>query len=60
MLWIDSETHYKEPGVWHQCYSGSLPSNNPVLGGNDVNGESLFVGRAIQDNDTIPGKVTII
>jgi hypothetical protein len=48
------------PGVWHQCYSGSLPSNNPVLGGNDVNGESLFVGRAIQDGDTIPGKVNVI
>ncbi|CAG2111289.1 unnamed protein product, partial [Medioppia subpectinata] len=51
------ENQYSGPGVWQQCYSGQLPRGRPVLGGNDINGEALFVGRAVQEGDTIPGKV---
>ena len=53
------EHNYKPPGVWHQCYSGSVPHVAPVLGGNDINGEPLYVGRAIQEGDCIPGKVSL-
>ncbi|XP_054155092.1 uncharacterized protein LOC128953615 [Oppia nitens] len=51
------QTSYKAPGVWQQGYSGQVPHGGPVLGGNDVNGESLYVGRAIESGDCIPGKV---
>ena len=29
----------------------------PVIGGNDVNGEAIYVGRALHEGDCIPGKV---
>ncbi|RWS10197.1 uncharacterized protein B4U79_06805 [Dinothrombium tinctorium] len=41
---------------WFPTSDGYLPEN-AVIGGEDINGEPLFVGRAIQAGDTIPGKV---
>ncbi|CAG2109003.1 unnamed protein product [Medioppia subpectinata] len=57
MAHIYHQTQYRPPGVWQQAYSGQVPSGGPVLGGNDTNGEALYVGRAVQEGDTIPGKV---
>ena len=41
---------------WVDCQSGMVPQN-PVVGGNDVNGEPLYIGRAFHSGDTIPGKI---
>lgn len=36
---------------------GRVPYDSPVVGGQDVNGEMIYVGRAVHDGDTVPGKV---
>ena len=51
-----SETNYRVPAVWVNSSNGSVPSN-AVVGGSDVNGEPLYVGRAIQSDNVLPGKV---
>jgi hypothetical protein len=32
-------------------------NNNPVIGGHDINGETLYIGRVSHANDIIPGMV---
>lgn len=51
------ERSYRTPAVWADSAEGHVPYNNPVIGGNDVNGEPIYVGRAHESGDTIPGKV---
>ena len=53
---VFSETNYRPPAVWASSYGGSVPGS-PVLGGHDVNGEAIYVGRAVESDDVIPGKV---
>ena len=48
---------YASPALWVDCVSGIVPSNSPVVGGNDVNGEPIYVCRAVHNRDTIPGKM---
>ena len=50
------ETNYRVPGVWINSSDGRVPSN-AVLGGSDVNEEPLYVGRAIQCGNVVPGKI---
>lgn len=38
-------------------HNGLVPPDHPVVGGDDVNGEKIYCGRAIKDGDVIPGKV---
>ena len=51
-----SETNYRVSAVWVNSSNGSVP-DNAVVGGSDVNGEPLYVGRAIQSGNVLPGKV---
>lgn len=44
------------PALWQPSGHGQVPAA-AVLGGNDQNHEPLYVGRAIQESDCIPGKV---
>lgn len=41
---------------WRHASHGFVP-RDAIAGGNDVNGEPIYVGRAFEDNDTIPGKI---
>ena len=41
---------------WHRSSGGAVPPN-AVAGGNDVNGEPIYVGRAHESGDHIPGKI---
>lgn len=41
---------------WHYAHDGQVPYN-AVEGGNDVNGEPIYVGRAHESGDVIPGKI---
>ncbi|RWS21267.1 uncharacterized protein B4U80_05885 [Leptotrombidium deliense] len=41
---------------WIDAGNGYIP-DGAVPGGEDVNGEPLFVGRVIQAGDTLPGKI---
>ena len=51
-----SDTPYQSQGLWVQSQNGQVPKD-AVRGGTDVNGEPLYVGRAIHLDDCIPGKV---
>lgn len=57
MSHVYNQRHYRSPAVWQDSAEGHVPYNNPVIGGNDVNGEPIYVGRANESGDTIPGKV---
>ena len=41
---------------WHRSSSGIVPPN-AVAGGVDVSGETIYVGRAWEEGDSIPGKI---
>ncbi|RWS06090.1 natterin-3-like protein [Dinothrombium tinctorium] len=41
---------------WIECMNGQIP-DYAVIGGEDINGEPIFVGRVIHKGETIPGKV---
>jgi hypothetical protein len=41
---------------WHSSAGGNVPSN-AVEGGSDVNGETIYVGRAHDSGDLVPGKI---
>ncbi|RWS20953.1 uncharacterized protein B4U80_03761 [Leptotrombidium deliense] len=41
---------------WIDAGNGNIP-DKAVRGGEDVNGESLFVGRVVHEGDTLPGKI---
>jgi len=41
---------------WHSSAGGYVPPN-AVEGGSDVNGEPIYVGRANDSGDLIPGKI---
>ncbi|KAH7981220.1 hypothetical protein HPB49_022431 [Dermacentor silvarum] len=47
--------HHKPVCQWVMCYGSHIPAN-AVPGGED-GGETVFVGRAVHDDDVIPGKV---
>lgn len=47
--------HHKPICQWVMCYGSHIPAN-AVPGGED-GGETVFVGRAVHDDDVIPGKV---
>ncbi|KAG0425867.1 hypothetical protein HPB47_026992 [Ixodes persulcatus] len=46
---------YRPVCQWVNCYNNSIPFN-AVPGGND-GGETIYIGRALQDGDVVPGKV---
>jgi len=41
---------------WRIASDGRVPPN-AVAGGSDVNGETIYVGRARDSHDTVPGKI---
>ena len=41
---------------WEPSHNGHIPSK-AVVGGYDQNGEALYIGRVVQYNDLIPGKI---
>jgi len=43
-------------GEWRPISGGYVPTD-AVEGGNDVNGEPIYVGRAHESGDLIPGKI---
>lgn len=50
--------HYPNVAEWIFAAQGDVPYQNPVVGGNDLNGEVIYIGRAQHGGDTIPGKVS--
>lgn len=42
---------------WIDAEGGFVPYGEAVVGGMDINGETLYVGRALQEGECIPGKV---
>lgn len=42
---------------WQPVEEGWAPNDNCVEGGQDVNGDMTFVGRAFLEGDIIPGKI---
>ena len=51
------EKNYRVLGVWVDSSNGRIPSN-AVVGGSDVDEEPLYVARAIQQGNVIPGKIS--
>lgn len=47
---------FRRPGVWMDVKDGIMPMRT-VLGGNDSDGEKIYVGRAKIDGAIVPGKV---
>ncbi|RWS28818.1 natterin-4-like protein [Leptotrombidium deliense] len=42
---------------WQDASHGRVPVGNPVIGGQDVNGEPLYIGSTELGGDLVPGKV---
>lgn len=42
---------------WVQAGGGWVPHQSAVAGGFDVSGETIYVGRALESGDVIPGKI---
>ncbi|XP_077502283.1 natterin-4-like [Amblyomma americanum] len=62
---LDCEEAYQHDGshmgvqrlcYWKRCRGGHVPYN-AVCGGEDLGGESLYVGRASHSGDLVPGKL---
>jgi len=53
----NSGRSYHAVAQWTRAGGGWVPPNEAVEGGYDVGGERIYVGRALQDGDCIPGKV---
>ena len=54
------EHNYRSPARWQDSAEGMVPHHNPVVGGHDLNGEPIYVGRVMHEGDTIPGKVCLL
>lgn len=42
---------------WDHAHHGWVPHGKAVVGGYDINGETIYVGRALCSGDIIPGKI---
>ncbi|XP_077523092.1 natterin-4-like [Amblyomma americanum] len=47
---------YRPPCHWVLCHKDHIP-HNAVAGGDDKEGEVIYIGRAVHNGDVIPGKV---
>jgi len=52
-----SSPTYGPIATWVAAGNGWVPPGDAVAGGFDVNGETIYVGRALHGGDLIPGKV---
>jgi len=51
-----SSQKYQKPGEWEKASGGNIP-HRAVAGGVDEGGETIYVARAKQEGDWIPGKL---
>ncbi|XP_015782147.1 natterin-3 [Tetranychus urticae] len=49
--------HQGPKAHWIDAEGGFVPYGEAVVGGMDISGETLYVGRALQDGECIPGKI---
>lgn len=52
-----SQLHNQPIVKWESAHGGWVPHGRAVVGGQDVNGEPLYVGRALCGGDVLPGKI---
>lgn len=55
--YLFSEMHHRPIVQWEAAHHGWVPHSKAVVGGYDVNGETLYVGRALLSGDILPGKI---
>ncbi|RWS02449.1 uncharacterized protein B4U79_06516 [Dinothrombium tinctorium] len=51
------QTNYRPVAQWITTGGGWVPSDSAIQGGYDINGEVIYVGRALHEGDVVPGKV---
>lgn len=52
-----SDREYKSIAQWVDAGNGWVPSGQAVVGGYDVSGENIYIGRVQHEGDIIPGKI---
>jgi len=50
---------YKPLAQWVDAGNGWVPCGKAVVGGYDVSGENLYIGRVQHEGDIIPGKIVM-